>query len=267
MKIYQVDAFTNEIFKGNPAGVCILPSNTTVNNILLQNIAMEMNLSETAFLIKEKSEYNLRWFTPEVEVDFCGHATLASAHILWEIGLENIENELIFNTKSGKLFAKKIKNKIELNFPIFEVNEVQSDDRINVSLGINPIFIGTDNKRYLIEIENYEDLLEINPDFNHLKDIGKTVFMVTCKSENPKYDFYSRFFAPSVGINEDPVTGSAHSYLVPYWANKLKKRILNSYQASKRGGELECELTDNKRVLLRGQATTVFEIEMKHNIA
>jgi PhzF family phenazine biosynthesis protein len=262
MKLYQVDAFTNEIFKGNPAGVCILPRNASINDILLQNIAMEMNLSETAFLIKEKNEYNLRWFTPEVEVDFCGHATSASAHILWEKGLEDIKNELIFNTKSGKLFAKKIKNKIKLNFPIFEVNEVQSNDKINTSLGINPIFIGTDTKRYLIEIENDRELLRIKPDFNQLKEIGKTVFIVTCKSDNPEYDFYSRFFAPSVGINEDPVTGSAHSYLVPYWAKKLKKRILNSYQASKRGGEIECELTDDKRVLLRGNALTVFEIEM-----
>jgi PhzF family phenazine biosynthesis protein len=262
MRLYQVDAFTNEIFKGNPAGVCILSGNASINDILLQNIAMEMNLSETAFLVKKKNEYNLRWFTPQVEVDFCGHATLASAHILWETGLENIENEIIFNTKSGKLLARKIKNRIELNFPIFEINEVQSNEKINTSLGINPIFIGTDAKRYLIEIENYRELLRINPDFNQLKEIGETAFMVTCKSDNPEYDFYSRFFAPSVGINEDPVTGSAHSYLVPYWAKKLKKRILNSYQASKRGGEIECELTDDKRVLLRGNAITVFEIEM-----
>lgn len=263
MKLYQVDAFTNEIFKGNPAGVCILPAQTSIDDNLLQNIALEMNLSETAFLIKEKNEYNLRWFTPDVEVDFCGHATLASAHILWEIGLESINSELIFNTRSGKLLAKKINDKIELNFPIFEVNEVKSNNKINTSLGINPIFTGSDAKRYLIEIENYEDLLKISPNFNQLLEIGKTVFMVTCKSENPQYDFYSRFFAPSVGINEDPVTGSAHSYLVPYWAKKLKKRTLKSYQASKRGGELECELIENKRVLLRGNAITVFEIEMK----
>jgi PhzF family phenazine biosynthesis protein len=266
MKLYQVDAFTNEIFKGNPAGVCVLHGHVNINDELLQKIAMEMNVSETAFLIKENNEYNLRWFTPEVEVDFCGHATLASAHILWETGLEYIEDEIIFNTKTGKLSAKKINDKIELNFPIYEVHEVEPDETINISLGINPIYTGTDTKRYLIELENYTELLNINPDFNRLKDLGKTVFMVTCKSDNSEYDFYSRFFAPIVGINEDPVTGSAHSYLVPYWAKKLKKRVLRSYQASKRGGELECELTDNKRVLLRGNAVTVFEIEMKLNI-
>lgn len=266
MKIYQVDAFTNVLFKGNPAGVCILTEHTNINDTLLQNIAMEMNLSETAFLIKKNNEYNLRWFTPKTEVDFCGHATLSTAHILWETGLENIENELIFNTKSGKLLAKKVNDKIELNFPIFEIIEVKSNDKINNSLGIKPLFIGSDNKRFLIEIDNYKELLKLNPNFDQLKEIGRTVFIVTCKSDNDKYDFYSRFFAPIVGINEDPVTGMAHSCLAPYWAKKLNKNKLFAYQASKRGGEIECELTDNKRVLIKGNAITVFEIDMKINL-
>lgn len=196
MKLYQVDAFTDEIFKGNPAGVCVLPGNIKINDSLLQNIAMEMNLSETAFLIKSKSEYNLRWFTPEIEVDFCGHATLASAHILWETGAEKISSELVFNTRTGRLTAKRIKDKIELNFPAFDVNKVSSSDKINAALGIDPVFTGTDNKRYLIEIADYDELLNIKPDFNKLKEIGKTAFSVTCGSGNAEYDFYSRFFCP-----------------------------------------------------------------------
>ena len=261
MNLFQVDAFTNEIFKGNPAGVCILSDNLNINDVLLQNIAMEMNVSETAFLVKFNGEYNLRWFTPETEVEFCGHATLSSAHILWETGLEKIEDEITFKTKSGKLFANKRNDKIELNFPSIEVTEIHDNEKINAAFGIKPKFIGTDNKRYLLEIDNYKELIGIKPDYNLLKEIGRTAFMVTCKSDT-KYDFYSRFFAPSVGINEDPVTGSAHSYLTPYWAKKLNKKILNAYQASSRGGEIECELANNMRVLLRGNAKTVFEIKI-----
>jgi PhzF family phenazine biosynthesis protein len=264
MKLFQVDSFTNEIFKGNPAGVCIVPDNMNINDAMMQNIAMEMNVSETAFLKKINGEYDLRWFTPETEVDLCGHATLSGAHILWETGVEKLESEIVFNTKSGRLFAKRRNDKIELNFPSLEITQVPDNEKINDALGIKPLFTGTDNKRYLLEIDNYEELHEMKPDFNRLKEIGKTAFIITCKSDNNRYDFYSRFFAPSVGVNEDPVTGSAHSYLTPYWVKKLKKNILHAYQASKRGGEIECELTDNKRVLMRGNARTVFEIKMKY---
>ncbi len=263
MKLYQVDAFTKEFFRGNPAGVCILPGNVMPHDRLLQNIAMEMNLSETAFFVKENGEYTLRWFTPEAEIDFCGHATLATAHILWETGREGTEKELLFNTKTGRLSAKKVGDRIELNFPAIEVREVPSDEAINRALGIIPLFTGTDGKRHLIEISGYDELARITPDFNALRSCGKTLFMVTCGSEKPEYDFYSRFFAPMVGINEDPVTGSAHSYLAPYWSKKLNKRVMRSYQASRRGGEMECEMTGDNRVLLRGNAVTVFEIEMK----
>ena len=263
MKIYQIDAFTNEYFKGNPAGVCILADSDNANDLLLQNIAAEMNLSETAFLVKKGDEYNLRWFTPETEVIFCGHATLSAAHVLWSLGLEDCKAKIIFNTKSGQLFARKINDYIELDFPSYEVYESESNDLINESFGIKPLFIGTDERRYLIEILNYSDLVNIKPDYEKLKKVGRTAFMITCRSENNQYDFYSRYFAPSVGINEDPVTGSAHSYLVPYWSKKLNKRVLNAYQASKRGGEIQCELTFDNRVLLRGKAVTIFEIEMK----
>jgi PhzF family phenazine biosynthesis protein len=262
MKLYQVDAFTDVIFKGNPAGVCILSRSQIGNAELLQNIAAEMNLSETAFLCKQNVEYKLRWFTPETEVSLCGHATLSSAHILWESGLEDKTITIAFNTLSGKLLARLAGNKIELNFPSYEVNPLPPEPKINATLGVKPIFFGTNGKSYLIEIGTLQELRDLKPDFGELKKLGRG-FMITCKSGNSEYDFYSRYFAPAVGINEDPVTGSSHSTLAPYWSAKLGKRKLSCYQASRRGGELECELSDTNRVLIRGQAKTVFEIEMR----
>lgn len=143
MKLFQVDAFTNELFRGNPAGVCILPEDFKGDFMLMQNIAMEMNVSETAFVMKENEEYGLRWFTPETEVDFCGHATLSSAHTLWQIGLVEDEETIVFNTKSGKLFARKIDDRIELDFPAIEITEISSKEMINSALGVQPLFTGT----------------------------------------------------------------------------------------------------------------------------
>lgn len=263
MKLYQVDAFTSEIFRGNPAGVCVLPEQARGDDSLLQNIAMEMNLSETAFLYKQGDEYTLRWFTPLAEVEFCGHATLSSAHILWETGIESRDSEIIFNSKAGKLSARKLADAIELTFPALEVAEAEPDAGIARAFGIEPLFVGKDRHRYLIEVGSCNELLSLKPDFTALKKFGVTGFTLTCKSDDGKHDFCSRFFAPAVGIDEDPVTGSAHSYLTPYWARKLNKKKLLAYQASKRTGEIECELTDDNRVLLRGKAVTVFEIDMK----
>jgi PhzF family phenazine biosynthesis protein len=262
MKIYQVDAFTNQLFKGNPAGVCILPPDKMKDDAILQNIAMEMNLSETAFLCKQSSEYQLRWFTPAAEVEFCGHATLSSAHILWETGIEKKTDTIIFNTLTGKLFARYKQDKVELDFPIFEVEKIPEQKKINQALGITPIFSGIANNCYFFEIEGFRTLQSLQPDFAKLKMLGRA-FCVTCKSDNPEYDFYSRYFAPAVGVTEDPVTGSSHSVLAPYWSKKLGKNKLMAYQASKRGGILECELAANGRVLIRGDARTVFEIEMR----
>jgi PhzF family phenazine biosynthesis protein len=222
MIIYQVDAFTSQIFKGNPAGVCILPPEKMNDNGLLQNIASEMNVSETAFLSKQGTEYRLRWLTPETEVHFCGHATLSSAHILWETGIEKRQDMIQFNTLAGKLFARYKQDKVELDFPSFEVVEIPVNMDINSALGIKPIFIGTSGNRYIIEVENYQTLKSIQPDFAKLKALGRA-FAVTCISDNPDYDFYSRFFATAVGINEDPVTGSSHTSLAPYWSKKLGK--------------------------------------------
>lgn len=263
MEIYQVDAFTKELFKGNPAGVCILNDNKIENTDLLQNIAMEMNLSETAFLKKDNNEYKLRWFTPETEINFCGHATLSAAHILYENNIEKNNEEIIFNTLAGKLLSKKTNDYIELNFPQIKIKKIENNEIINKSLNIKPVFTGSDGKRYLIEISNINELKAINPDYNLLKSIGRTAFMITCKSEDKNYDFYSRFFAPSIGINEDPVTGSAHSYLAPYWSEKLNKKILKGFQLSKRTGIIDCEIINEDRVLLRGNAITVFKIEIE----
>jgi len=263
VQLYQVDAFTDQIFKGNPAGVCILSPGKMNDEALLQNLAAEMNLSETAFLSKEGSEYHLRWFTPETEVEFCGHATLSSAHILWETGLESRANEIQFRTLSGKLLARSKEGKIELDFPSFKVEEISSQENINIALGVIPIYTGVTRNRYLIEVDGYKTLISLKPDFERLKAIGRTTFTVTCVSDNPGYDFYSRFFAPAVGINEDPVTGSAHSSLAPYWSAKLGKNKLVGYQASKRGGRVECELLPVGRVLISGFARTVFEITLK----
>jgi PhzF family phenazine biosynthesis protein len=260
MRLYQVDAFTDQIFKGNPAGVCILTREKLKDDALLQNIAMEMNLSETAFLAKRYSEYLLRWFTPETEVKLCGHATLSSAHILYETGLVKKTSPIVFSTLSGRLIARPRGSKIELDFPAYKVEKIDDQPKINEALGITPVFTGRSNTRYFIEIADGAVLKGLKPDFTKLKELGQTAFIVTCKSDDPAFDFYSRFFAPAVGINEDPVTGSSHTSLIPYWSQKLGKTRLMSYQASKRGGILECELASNSRVLIRGNAVTVFEI-------
>jgi PhzF family phenazine biosynthesis protein len=261
--MYQVDAFTDQVFKGNPAGVCILSPGEMDNNSLLQNIAMEMNLSETAFIAKKGDGYRLRWFTPETEVSLCGHATITAAHILWENGSENKNDVIKFDTLSGELSARYLDGKVELDFPVFQVKETPAEVNISNALGVEPVFMGlAGNGYHLTEVSDYAILQGIHPDFEKLREIGRTGYIVTCKSDNPDYDFYSRFFAPALGINEDPVTGSAYSSLAPYWSKKLGKNLLRAYQASKRGGIVECVLTPNSRVLIRGNAITVFEINM-----
>jgi predicted PhzF superfamily epimerase YddE/YHI9 len=163
---------------------------------------------------------------------------------------------------TGKLYARYKQDKVELDFPAFEVEKIPVQKKINQALGIEPLFSGIANNSYFFEIEGYQTLQSLQPDFAKLKTLGPA-FCVTCKSDNPEYDFYSRYFAPAVGVNEDPVTGSSHSFLAPYWSKKLGKNKLMAYQASKRGGALECELSPNGRVLIRGYARMVFEIEMK----
>lgn len=259
MRTFIVDAFTDQPYSGNPAGVCIL--DYPLSDEMMLKIAGEINYSETAFVYLGEGTYKLRWFTPRTEVNLCGHATLSTAHVLYEAGLHESGREIIFETKSGILKAN-IQNKgIELDFPQLFVEPCESNEIIEKAFAIKPIYVGKNDKRYLIEIDSVEDLKVIKPDFNLLQKSDRGGFIITAKSDD-QYDFYSRFFAPGVGINEDPVTGSAHCYLAPYWAEKLDKTKLLAFQASERTGQMECERASNSRVLQRGNAVTMNEMKM-----
>ena len=257
--LYQVDAFTNQPFRGNPAGVCLL--SLAKPDQWMQAVAQEMNLSETAFLLPENDGYRLRWFTPAAEVDLCGHATLASAHILWETGRLDTSQAACFYTLSGYLGAKRNADWIELDFPVKLEEACLPPAGLTDILGIKPIYVGKNQFDYLVEVENAEIVRQTRPDFARLKEIDVRGVIVTSRSDIAEYDFVSRFFAPRVGVNEDPVTGSSHSCLGPYWGKKLGKQVMNAYQASARGGELRVRL-ENERVLLGGQAVTVFKAEL-----
>lgn len=255
--IYQVDAFTQEPFKGNPAAVCSLMAPRSEE--WMQNVAIEMNLSETAFFaMKKNGHFSLRWFTPGGEVDLCGHATLATAHIIWQSQLLREDEPIRFDTLSGTLTARKSGDKIELDFPDESPQEGDIPDELLEMLGIAPVWTGKNRMDYLIEFPDAEMVLNFEPDFRALSKIETRGLIVTARSDNGKADFISRFFAPAFGVDEDPVTGSAHCCLGPFWAKKLNKKVLIAYQASPRGGYVEVEPLD-KRVLLRGHAVTVMQ--------
>ncbi|MCB0185867.1 MAG: PhzF family phenazine biosynthesis protein [Caldilineaceae bacterium] len=253
--IFQVDAFTKERFGGNPAAVCILEE--AADEDWMQAVAAEMNLAETAFLVRENDGFRLRWFTPTVEVELCGHATLAGAHVLWEAGYLWGEEEARFYTLSGLLTANTHDGWIELNFPAVLAEEVAADAELLAALGISaPIYVGRNKFDYLIEVESASEVRGLAPNFAKLSEAGGRGVMVTARDEAGEFDFVSRFFAPAAGINEDPVTGSAHCALCPYWAAKLDKVELRAFQASPRGGIVNLVVAGD-RVLLRGQAVTV----------
>lgn len=258
MRIFTVDSFTDKPFTGNPAGVCILDNDCS--DELYQQIAREINYSETAFLIKQSDYFRIRWFTPKTEVNLCGHATLAAAHILFEYQYCDSSREIRFDSKSGDLIAKKVGNKIELNFPQLFVNKADSNEILEKAFDIKPTYVGKNDNRYLIEIDDYDKLLTIKPDFQLLKSLDLGRFIITVKSKKPDYDFISRYFAPAVGVLEDPVTGTAHCYLAPYWGQKLNKKVIIGFQASDRSGTIECELIDNNRVLMRASAIVIHEL-------
>ncbi|MBW2409539.1 MAG: PhzF family phenazine biosynthesis protein [Deltaproteobacteria bacterium] len=258
-EIYQVDAFTATPFKGNPAAVCILPR--AGDEGWMQNLATEMNLSETAFLVQQDDGYNLRWFTPAVEVDLCGHATLASAHILWETGLLAEDQEARFFTHSGLLTAERRGDWIQLDFPSEPESVSEAPDNLGEALGASATYVGKNRFDYLVEVESEDLVRNLTPDFQLLSSISSRGFMVTSRSEANEFDFISRFFAPAFGINEDPVTGSAHCCLGPYWAKKLDKTELTAYQASPRGGIVRVRVSP-ERVYLLGKAVTVMRGEL-----
>ena len=263
MKVYQVDAFSSRPFSGNPAAVCILTH--PVNDALMQQIAAEMNLSETAFLLKQNTGFDLRWFTPAIEVDLCGHATLASAHVLWESGLLDVNTMAQFQTRSGLLKARHSGRGIELDFPSQPPTKVDAPARLIQSLNIEPIYEGYNGSDYLLVLDHEDQIHALSPDFQQMGQIGMRGVIVTARSNDPRYDFVSRFFAPAAGIDEDPVTGSAHCCLAPYWSQQLQKSEMKAFQASPRGGTLGVRVLDD-RVLLTGQAVTVMEGVLKLKI-
>lgn len=228
----------------------------------MQNLAAEMNLSETAFLLPRDDGFSLRWFTPSVEVALCGHATLASAHALWQEKVLASNETARFHTKSGLLTASRDGDLIELDFPATRTEPADPAESLLESLGIvNPLYVGRNKFDYLIEVGSEDALRAINPDHPRLRKIKVRGVIVTTRGTNGKYDFISRFFAPGSGIDEDPATGSAHCALAPYWAAKLGKNEFLAYQASRRGGELRLRL-DGDRVKLGGRAVTVFRADL-----
>lgn len=259
LTIIQVDAFTDRPFAGNPAGVCVLPEPREEK--WMQDVAREMNLAETAFLHKHADGYNLRWFTPTVEVALCGHATLASAHVLWQTGQLREGNEARFYTQSGLLTANRKGDWIEMDFPATPEEKTQAPDVLAPGLGVEPKYVGKSVFDYLVEVESEEVLRSLKPNFNMLKPLGVRGVIVTSLSTSPEYDFVSRYFAPGSGIDEDPVTGSTHCCLGPFWSARLKRNELTAYQASARGGVVRVR-TNRDRVLLSGQAVTVLRCEL-----
>jgi PhzF family phenazine biosynthesis protein len=259
LKIVQVDAFTREPFAGNPAAVCVV--DRELPETLMRHIAAEMNLSETAFLHPEGDGYRLRWFTPTVEVDLCGHATLASAHVLWSEGHLQPEREARFHTRSGLLTARRAGERIELDFPAIREQSAEPPPGLIEALGVEPVYVGRGPFDYLIELADARALREMAPDFRRLRAVEARGVIVTCRSDSPEFDFLSRFFAPQAGIDEDPVTGSAHCCLAPFWGGRLSRREMVGYQASRRGGIVHVRLA-GERVALGGDAVTVLRGEI-----
>lgn len=259
--IVQVDAFTDRPFQGNPAAVCILES--PQDEQWMQLVAREMNLSETAFLYREGQAYSLRWFTPTSEVSLCGHATLASAHVLWTEGYASTGQLIQFETKSGILTAKYQDDWIELDFPVNRSQDIPPITKLGDALGVPLKTVLYNSLGYLVEVATAQEVEKLQPNFNLLKQLPISNVIVTSRADrDSKYDFVSRFFAPGVGIEEDPVTGSAHCCLAPYWRDRLNQDRFLAYQASARGGVVKVYYDGDDRVLLQGQAITVMRGEL-----
>ena len=260
LTITQVDAFTDKPFSGNPAAVCLLPAPREEE--WMQALAREMNLSETAFLVPRAGDYDLRWFTPTVEVALCGHATLASAHVLWETGQLATDAPARFHTRSGLLTATRRGAWIEMDFPARPVTELDTPPaELLRALDAEPSFVGRTKDDYLVELQTETAVRGVNPDLRLLKQAGMRGVIVTARSSTDGFDFVSRFFAPGAGVDEDPATGSAHCALGPFWQPHLKRDEFMAYQASARGGVLRVRV-DGDRVILGGQAVTILRGEL-----
>ena len=259
LPLVQVDAFTDRPFAGNPAAVCVLTD--ARDEGWMQNVAREMNVSETAFLVPQGGDYQLRWFTPTVEVDLCGHATLASAHALWEGGFLAPDADARFHTRSGLLTARRVDGWIEMDFPSEPARPAPAPAGLVEALGAHPTWVGKNRMYYVLEVADDADVRELEPDYAKLVDATKHGVVVTARSARGGFDFVSRFFAPALGVPEDPVTGSAHCALAPYWAERLGKKQMVGLQASMRGGVVRVRLA-GERVILAGQAVTVLTGEL-----
>lgn len=259
--IFQIDAFTTETFKGNPAAVCLLDEHRPAE--WMQNVAAEMNLSETAFVVPrpDGAGFDLRWFTPTIEIPLCGHATLASAHALWEMGRLARDKEARFHTLSGWLIVSRNGEGIEMDFPALFADRAELPKAVEEALEINPLAVALHRRKdgsdgnFLVELETESTVRNVKPDFEKLRRAVNAGIIITARGDS-KYDFVSRYFACYAGIDEDPVTGSAHCMLTPYWAAKLGKTEMSAYQASARGGEVNVNLNGD-RVVLGGNAVTV----------
>lgn len=258
-RIVQVDAFTSVRYAGNPAAICILDEPAAEH--WMQAVAREMNLSETAFVHPDAEGFRLRWFTPRVEVDLCGHATLASAHVLWEEGHLSRDRHARFHTRSGLLTAESAGDWIRLDFPAQPPSAVDLPGALPRALGIDPLWGGRSPSDFLLELDSEAAVRAVDPDFGALSRVETRGVIVTAPAEGAGLDFVSRFFAPAVGVDEDPVTGSAHCCLGPFWSERLGRRELVGRQVSERGGEVRVRVAGD-RVTLAGQAVTVLRGEL-----
>ena len=265
IKTFIVDSFTNIPFSGNPAGICLLEEALSIE--IMQSIAAELNLSETAFLLKnESNNYTIRYFTPTVEIDFCGHATLAASKII----LDKFNNETVnFTTHKGLKLNANIENEyIKMLFPLHETIDYNANQKLNDAFGIENAIstkFSKDLEMLIIEVKDKQTLLDINPDYQKAIESSETIkeVVITSKSEDKNYDFYSRCFCPWIGINEDPVTGASHSVLAKYWSIILNKREMSAFQLSNRGGFLKLKIVNDTELEVRSNARIVFEGEMK----
>ena len=260
LMVTTVDAFAGQPFSGNPAAVCLLPRPASA--AWMQHVAREMNLSETAFLVRRDDDaYDLRWFTPAVEVDLCGHATLASAHVLWESGCLAAGSRAVFHTRSGKLSANQRDGWIEMDFPAEPDQPTAAPAALAAGLNADPVYVGRNRFDYLVEVKSEAALRSLAPDARRLSEIDTRGIIVTALADAHGFDFVSRFFAPGTGIVEDPVTGSAHCCLGPYWQRRLGRADFTAWQASERGGLVKVTVRD-ERVTLSGKAVTVLRGEL-----
>jgi len=259
ISIYQIDAFTDKVFGGNPAAVCFLDA--WIDEERMQKISAENNLAETAFIVKKGNDYEIRWFTPLVEVDLCGHATLAAAHVIYEY-YNYTSDKIIFHTQSsGSLSVNKVDDSLILNFPTDSYQKVETPQALIDAFGIRPIEAFRGGSDYLLLYQSQKDVEELKPILDLIATVEARGVIVTAQGDQS--DFVSRFFAPQAGVNEDPVTGSAHTTLIPFWSKKLKKDRLTAKQLSKRRGDLKCKYLGD-RVEISGKAVTylIGEIEI-----